>query len=269
MKENLNFTLLDNLIDNIYVFLPKLIFGILFIIVCWIVLKLILFIVKKTLKFSKIDALAQKLNEVPFMDSGIKIKPDKIILIFLKWFLILIFIIIGSELLNLSLLSNEIGKLINYLPKFFSALVILIVGLYGAGYVKKTIRSLLKAIDVSGGKAISNIVFIVLFIMVSIMALDQAGVNTQIITNNLILILGAAMASVAISFGLGSRDVVFRLLLGFYSKRNFSIGQRIIIDEKEGVILAMDNISLLVKFENSKVVYPIKYIANNRIEIVD
>ncbi|HXK00199.1 MAG TPA: hypothetical protein VNJ50_15200, partial [Gelidibacter sp.] len=122
MKENLNFTLLDNLIDNIYVFLPKLIFGILFIIVCWIVLKLILFIVKKTLKFSKIDALAQKLNEVPFMDSGIKIKPDKIILIFLKWFLILIFIIIGSELLNLSLLSNEIGKLINYLPRFFSAL---------------------------------------------------------------------------------------------------------------------------------------------------
>ena len=71
MKENLNFTLLDNLIDNIYVFLPKLIFGILFIIVCWIVLKLVLFIVKKTLKFSKIDALTQKLNEAPFLDSEI------------------------------------------------------------------------------------------------------------------------------------------------------------------------------------------------------
>lgn len=269
MKENLNFTLLDELIDNTYAFLPKLIFGILFIIVCWIVLKLILFIVKKTLKFSKIDALTQKLNEVPFLDSGIKIKLDKIILIFLKWFLILIFIIIGSELLNLSLLSNEIGKLINYLPKFFSGLVILIVGLYGVGYVKKSIHTLLKAIDVSGGKAISNIVFILLFIMVCIMALDQAGINTDIITNNLILILGAVMASIAISFGLGSRDVVFRLLLGFYSKRNFSIGQRIVIDEKEGVILAIDNISLMVKFEDSKVVYPIKYIANSKIEIVD
>lgn len=269
MKENLNFTLLDELIDNIYAFLPKLIFGILFIIVCWIVLKSILFLVKRILRFSKIDAITQKLNEVPFLDSEIKIRPDKIILIFLKWFLILIFIIIGSELLNLSLLSNEIGKLINYLPKFFSALVILIVGLYGAGYIKKSIRTLLKAIDVSGGKAISNIVFILVFIMVSIMALDQAGINTDIITNNLILILGAVMISVAISFGLGSRDVVFRLLLGFYSKRNFNIGQRIIIDDKEGVILAIDNISLLVKFEESKVVYPIKYIANNRIEIVD
>ena len=41
------------------------------------------------------------------------------------------------------------------------------------------------------------------------------------------------------------------------------------IDEKEGVILAIDNISLLVKFEDTKVVYPIKYIANSRIEIVD
>lgn len=105
--------------------------------------------------------------------------------------------------------------------------------------------------------------------MVSIMSLDQAGINTDIITNNLILILGAVMVSLAISFGLGSRDVVFRLLLGFYSKRNFKIGQRIKIDEKEGVILAIDNISLLVKFEDTKVVYPIKYIANSRIEIVD
>lgn len=269
MKKNLNFTLLDNLIDNVYSFLPKVIFGILFIIVCWVVLKLILFVVKKTLKFSKIDAITQKINEIPLLDSSINIKPDKIILIFLKWFLILIFIIIGSELLNLSLLSNEIGKLINYLPRFFSALVILIFGLYGASYLKKSIHTLLKAIDVSGSKAISNIVFILLFIIISIMSLDQAGVNTDIITSNLILILGAVMASLAISFGLGARDIVFRLLLGFYTKRNFKVGQKIVIDHKEGIIRAMDNISILVKFEDCSVMYPIKYMANNKVEIVD
>src|SRR5690606_13130995 len=219
-------------------FLPKFIFGILFIIVCWIILKLVLFVVKKTLKFSKIDALTKKLNEFPLLNSNIDIKPDKIILIFLKWFLILIFIVIGAELLNLSLLSNEIGKLINYLPRFFSALIILIFGLYGASYLKKSIRNLLKVVGVSGSKAISNIVFILLFIMICIMAMDQAGINTDIITNNINLILGAVMASFAISFGLGARDVVFRLLLGFYTKRNYNIGQKIIIDEKVGVILA-------------------------------
>lgn len=269
MENNLNFTLLDKLIQNIYAFLPKVIFGILFIIVCWIILRIVLFIAKKALKFSKIDALTQKLNEVPLLNSGVNIKPDKIILVFLKWFLILIFIIIGSELLNLSLLSNEIGKLINYLPRFFSALIILIFGLYGASYLKKSIRTLFKAIGISGSKAISNILFILLFIIISIMALDQAGINTDIITNNLNLILGAVMASFAISFGLGARDVVFRLLLGFYTKRNYNIGQKIIIDYKEGVILAIDNISVLVKFEDSKIMYPIKYMVNNRIELID
>lgn len=269
MKENLNFTLLDNLIDNLNVFLPKAIFGVLFIIGCWIILKLVLFVVKKTLKFSRIDTLTKKLNEIPFLDSGIQIKPDKIILVFLKWFLILIFVIIGAELLNLSLLSNEIGKLINYLPRFFSALLILIFGVYGASYLKKSIRTLLKAVDISGSKVISNIVFIVLFVIIAIMALDQAGINTEVITNNLILILGAVLASLALSFGLGARDIIFRLLLGFYTKRNLSIGQKIIIDEKVGVIVAIDNIGLLVKFEDNKVMYPIKYIANNKIELLD
>lgn len=269
MKNDLNFNLLDELLQNIYDFLPRIVFGILFIIAAWLLLKLIMFIIKKSLKLTKISYLKDKLNNVPFVNSDFKIDPEKIILVFVKWFFILIFIIIGAEILNFDLISNEVGKLIHYLPQFFSALLIFVFGIYGANYLKKTLRTLLKAVDISGSKAISNILFIILVVMVSIMSLNQAGFNTDIITNNLFLILGAVLASFTIAFGFGSRDIVYRLLLGFYSKRNFTVGQRIVIDEKEGVIDAIDNISMVVVFNGNKVVYPIKYIANRKIEIKD
>lgn len=265
----MNLNLLDKLIEHVYGFLPKLIFAILFIFICWILLKLILFVVKKSLKFTKIDYLTKKLNDIPLFDSSINIEPVKIILIFVKWFLILMFIIIGSELLNLDLISNEIGKLISYLPKFFSAIIILIFGLYGANYVKKSVRGLLKAMDINGSKLISNIIFVLLSVIVCILVLNQAGFNTDIITNNLFLILGAFLASFALAFGLGSRDIILRLLLGFYSRKHFYVGQRIIIEEKEGVIIAISDISLVVAFEDKKIVYPVKYIANNKIEIIE
>lgn len=267
MKNDLNFNLLDELMENIYDFLPKIFFGLLFIVAAWLLLKLIMFVIKKSLKLTKIDYLAEKLNDMPFLNGDFKIDPEKIILVFAKWFFILIFVIIGAEILNFSLISNEVGKLIRYLPQFFSALLIFILGIYGANYLKKTLRTLLKAIDINGSKAISNILFIILVVMVSIMALNQAGFNTDIITNNLFLILGAILASFTIAFGFGSRDIVYRLLLGFYSKRNFSVGQRIVIDDKEGVIDAIDNISMVVIFNDTKVVYPIKYVSNKKIEI--
>ena len=269
MKTDLNFNLLDELLRNTYEFLPKIIFGVLFVVLAWLLLKLILFIVKKSLKFTRISFLTEKLNSISFLNADFKIDPEKIILVFVKWFLILIFIIVGAEILNFNLISNEVGKLIHYLPKFFSALLIFVLGIYGANYLKKTLRTLLKAIDINGSKVISNILFLILVVMVSIMALNQAGFNTDIITNNLFLILGAILASFTIAFGFGSRDIVYRLLLGFYSKRNFSVGQKIVLDDKEGVIDAIDNISMVVVFNDAKVVYPIKYISNKKIEIID
>ncbi len=268
MKKKLNFDVLDGLLNSIINFLPKLFFGFLFILFAWLLLKLLLFIVKKSLKFAKIDVLTKKLNDVSFLNSDFKIMPEKIILVFVKWFFILVFIIVGAELLELDLISNEVGKLLGYLPRFFSALALFVFGLYGASFLKNSLKTLLKAIDVNGSKIISNITFIILSIFVSIISLNQAGVNTDIITSNLLLILGSFLAALTLAFGLGSRDVIFRLLLGFYAKKTFQVGQRIVIDEKQGVISAMDNITMVVTFTDSKVVYPIKYVTNSRVEII-
>ncbi|MGY0392285.1 mechanosensitive ion channel family protein [Bizionia sp. KMM 8389] len=268
MNTKLNFDVLDDLLADIYGFLPKLFFGILFIFFSWLLLKLLLFLIKKSLKFAKIDALTKKLNDISFLSPNFKFKPEKIILIFVKWFFILVFIIIGAELLDLELISNQVGKLLGYLPKFFSALTIFIFGLYGATYLKKSLQSLLRAIDVGGSKIVSNILFIVLAVFISIISLNQAGINTDIITSNLLLIIGAVLAAFTIAFGLGSRDLIFRLLLGFYAKKTFQVGQCIKIDNKEGVISAIDNITMIVVFADNKVVYPIKHVTNSKVEII-
>jgi hypothetical protein len=139
----------------------------------------------------------------------------------------------------------------------------------GAAYLKNGLRSILKAMDVNGSKLMSQLLFVMLAIMVSIITLNHIGLETDIITNNLFLIIGTILASFTIAFGLGSRDIIFRLLLGYYSKRNFRIGQNILIDGNKGIIESIDNITFVVIFEDKKVVYPIKYISNRSIEILN
>lgn len=271
IQANLNFEILNNLYSDFVDVLPIILGTIFYIVISWLLLKFILFIVKKSLKFTKIDSLFENANDKnPLFGSSIKIKPTKIILTFIKWFLILILIIVGSDILGLTIVSNEVGKLVEYLPKIFSAVLIFFVGIYGAILLRKTIQSGLKAFDMNGSKAISMIVFYLVFVVVSVMALNQAGVDTEIITKNFFLIIGAFLAAFAIAFGLGSREVIFRLLLGFYSRKNFAIGKRIRFDDVEGVVLSINNISMIIKSDdNKKIVVPIKLIVNKKIEILD
>lgn len=270
LKLNYDFTFLQNLWSNFLDFLPQLLKGIAFLIIGWLLIKLILFIIKKALGFTKIDSLPEKLKvDEIFGNSSIKIQPTKIIVTTIKWILILIFIIIGSELLGLKMVSEQLSSLIAYLPKLISALIIFAVGIYIANLVKKTLISMFKSLELTGGNLIGNIAFYIIAIVVSVTALNQAGINTDLITNNLSIILGAILASFTIAFGLGSGDVIKRLLFGYYSRKNLQIGQTIKVEGIEGVIENIDNICLILMTKNGKLVFPIKDIVDTKIEVLN
>nr|WP_314544013.1 small-conductance mechanosensitive channel [uncultured Empedobacter sp.] len=271
MNIGLNFSLLESLYQELVLIFPKIVGGIVFIILSYILLKLILILTKYILKLSKIDKLKNALNNSEALkNSSIEIDPSKIILQFVRLFIILLIIIIGSDIFGLTVVSNQIGRIVDYLPQFFSAVLIFAGGFYLANYIKTFLKSLIKSIDLNGANIISNIIFYIILIFTIITSLNQAGVNTELITNNLSLILGSIFLTLAIAFGLGSKDIIYRLLLSFYTNRNFEIGQKVIIeDETKGVIIAINNICMTIQTENEKIVYPIKVITNKKIRIIE
>src|SRR5690606_6543760 len=180
-----NANTLDSFYQDFLDFLPQFLKGIGFIILAFLIYKILLFITNKLLKVIKVEQLSGKLNSMEILSSNaIEINLNKVIIGIVKFLLILIFIIAGADLLNLPMVSELVGKLIAYLPKLFTAIIIFIVSVYLASQLKTLIQNLLKSFDSSGSKAIGLIVFYVIFIFVSITALNQAGINTEIISNN-------------------------------------------------------------------------------------
>ena len=269
LQSDLDFSFLQNLWTDFVEFLPQLLKGIAFLIIGWLLIKFILFLIKKALGFTNIDSLPEKLNvDEIFGESSIKFQPTKIIVTTLKWILILIFIIVGAELLGLRMVSEQLSNLIAYLPKLISALIIFAVGIYVANMVKKALSSMFKSLELTGGNLVGNIAFYIIAIIVTVTALNQAGVNTDLITNNLSIILGAILASFTIAFGLGSRDVIQRLLFGYYTRKNLQQGDKVIINGIEGVVDRVDNICAVLTTKKGKLVLPIKEIVDNKIEII-
>lgn len=269
MKQEFDFSFLQNLWYDFVGFLPQLLKGLAFLIIGWLFIKFVLYIIKKALGLTNIDTLPEKLNvDEIFGNSSLKIQPTKIIITSIKWILIFIFIIVASELLGLKMVSEQLGNLIAYLPKLISALLIFAVGIYIANMIKKTISGMFSSLELSGGNLVGNIIFYIIAVIVSVTALNQAGINTDLITNNLSIIFASILAAFTLSFGLGSRDIIKRLLFGYYTRKNLQVGDKIKTEKFEGIIESIDNISVILRTKEKTTIIPIQEIVDNNIEVL-
>ncbi len=266
--EQVDLSLFKELWQSFVAYLPKLTVALLVLILGWLFIKLITYFILRALKLAKVDDLAEKLNEIELFRK-IKFKPSKLISTTAKWILTLILLIVIADILKMEMLKEAIVGLIAYLPQLFSALAIFFVGIVIANMVKNAVSSILKSLNLGGSKAIGNILFMVITLIVSITALNQAGINTDIITNNLTIIFGALLLAFTIAFGLGSKDLIERLLFGFYSRKNLAVGQKIKVSGITGVIESLDNITVVLNTKEGKIMLPIKEVNDTIVEIIE
>ncbi|WP_418262105.1 mechanosensitive ion channel family protein [Flavobacterium faecale] len=262
------FVTLNSLFDRMGEGLMNFLFALLVLLIGWVIATVVHYLLEKALKIANIDKLTAKLTSLElFGKSNIKFSVSNIILGFVRWILMLIFLIIAADVMKWNVISIEISNLLRYLPKLFSALVLLMIGLYIANFVRKAIYALFNSLDFSGAKIISSLVFYGIVALVAITALNQAGVDTGLITSNITLIFGAFLLTFALAFGLGSKEVIQGLLLTFYARKNYTVGDVIKLKTMEGQIVAIDNVSMTLKTETGKFIIPIKEVVENIVEV--
>lgn len=251
---------------NVKEALPTVLGFIGFIIITWVIIKVFLYVIKKALSKTKIDEWSKKLSKTEiFGNSTINIVLTNVILAVLKWFLIFVFVMVGAEIFGIKVVSEGVKSFFAYLPRLLTAIGIFVVGAYLGTVVKKAVQTMFKSFEISGGNLVGNIAFYLIVVFLSITALDQAGVDTSVIKSNLTLLIGSVLLAFTLAFGLGAKDVVAKLLYGYYSRKNIGIGEKVVIGDVEGVITAIDNICLTVTTANEKVVFPIKDVVDSKI----
>ncbi|MEL6191392.1 MAG: hypothetical protein AAFR66_05050 [Bacteroidota bacterium] len=258
----------SNVIGELMAVLPDLIGAILILLIGWILSKVVSSIIAKVLTKIGLDKLADKLNETEtFTENHISVKPVGIIKNFIYWVLMLIFILSAAETIGLNIVTEQVGALIAYLPKLFTAFIILAIGFYIADAIKGMIARSAKTFGISAWRAMSNGVFYILLIAIIITSLNQAGINTDIITSNIYIILGGVFLAFAIAYGFAARNVLSSILTSFYTRGNFEVGQVISIDGFKGQIVKMTNVSLTLFTGKEYVVFPLSRLINDKVII--
>lgn len=250
--------------------LPNLIGALFLIIIGWVLAKILSFAVRKALRLVGFDKFSAKIKMDDVLErANVTITASQLVGKFVYWIIILLFFVTASDTLGWTVVSQSISDLIAYIPKLFSGIIIFIIGLYIADFIKKGLIGIFDSLGISSGKLVSDVAFYIILVLITMTALSQAGVDTTIITSNITVILGGIILAFAVSFGLGSRDVLTNILSSFYSRNNFKTGQKIEMQDVSGTIVKIDSTSCTIKTKDGKIIIPVSKLLSENVKVFE
>lgn len=251
--------------------LPRILGAIVILLIGWLLSRLASRVVSRLLTAARFNKLADRIKATEMLQrANIQKTASELIGRFVYWLLLLVVIITTADTLGWSAVSREISKLLAYLPQLLSAIVFFIVGIYIATFVRDIVSGATRTLGISAGRIVSTIVYVLLFLLVLLTTLEQAGLDTSILTSNLILIVGSVMAAAAISYGFASRTLLSNILASFFSRKNVRIGQTIEIDGLRGEITEINNIAIVLRTAaKEKHIIPAQDLISKTIKIIE
>lgn len=260
--------LLEPLINQVLISIPNIVGALFVFIIGYFIAKLVAKMVKKLLVKLNVDILGDKLNDVDLLKkSNFNIEISSTLSKIFYYVMMLFFLVASVDILGMDSLSNLVRDLINYIPQFLTALVLLAVGLLIADTLSGIIKSTCASLGIPSAGIIGSMAFWIIFLTIGVSALSQAGIDTDFIRANISILLAGVIFAFAIGYGLASKNTVENFLSSFYSKSKFNLGDTIEIDGVKGEVVGMDNTSLTLTSENTKVIFPLSTLSKEKVKI--
>jgi hypothetical protein len=261
--------LLEELLKSFLAVIPNLLGALAILIIGLIVARIIAKVLRRFLKTIGVDRLAERLNEIEIVyKSNIKVVPSVLLSKVLYYFLLFVFVIAATDVLNMPIISSLMGDILNYIPVLISALFVFVIGLVASDMLKNIVKTACVSLAIPSAGIIANVVFYFVFINIVMIALSQAKIDTDFIQDNLSIILAGVVLAFSIGYGFASRNIVANFLASFYNKGKVQVGDIIEIENIEGEIIGMDGGTMTMLVDGNEVLLPLSKLATEKIVLL-
>jgi len=241
---------------EIALFAPNLVGALIILLLGYILSKLLKVIVTTFLKKIRIDVASEKVGiKDTLSKTGITITPSEIVGKIVFWIFMLTFVISAAETLGLQQVSQTIDSFVLYLPKVIGASLIAVIGLVLAHFVRDLVRSGVEGFGVEYGKPLANFAFGVMVVVIGVLVLEQLEIETALLNSVVEIILIASGLALALSLGLGTKEVSKNIISGVYARDTFKSGLPIKFEEDNGVIEEIGTVTSRVRMKNGELVF--------------
>ena len=228
-------------LGRVVAFLPALLGAILILLIGWGIGKMIQWLITRALCAVHFNDLTERagINDA-LRQAEIKSSPAGILGIVAYWFVFLIAIFSAINALGITTLTTLMASVVLYLPRIFGALLVVVVGAWGASLLGRLTRASAAAADVPYAGVLGSVVTGATLFFTFAVALDVLGLSFPFLTTAFAILLGGAVLTAVLAFGLGGRQYAADMLAGRELLMVFQPGDRIRAENLDGTVQAIN-----------------------------
>ena len=198
-------------------FIPALLGAVIILLAGYLLAKVIEKLVFRGLRRIKLNQMLERGGVMEAVErSGSHLDPTRVVSALVFWFIMFAVILLAGNALGLESLANVFTELVSYIPSVIAAIVIMIVGIVLGGFVGGLIMA--SAGGLHGGPALARIGRIGVIVLAIFMALQELGIASDIVTTAFAILFGAVALALALSFGLGNRELAGEITRQWYDR---------------------------------------------------
>lgn len=257
MKEELNIwsemfiTVMTTLWSKVAGFMPNLVAAIVILVIGYFIAKFIGFVLARLLKKVGLDKLSKSVGVIKTLErAAIKLSPSEIVGAIGFWIIMLTFLVTATESLGLPRVSSTIDDVVLYLPRVIAAAVIFIIGLFLANFLGDIVRGSAEGLGVTYARPLGNAAYGVLFVVIISLSINQLEIETELLNSVISILIAAFGVAIALSLGLGTRDLSSNIIAGYYARDLFASGSRISMLNCDGEVVNVGTMKATIKCED-------------------
>jgi uncharacterized oligopeptide transporter (OPT) family protein len=197
--------------------LPALIGALVILFAGYLLAKVLERLVERALRRIRLNAMLERGGVIQAVErSGTHLNPTRVLANLIFWLVMFAVILLAANALGLDSLANVVSTLVSYIPSVIAAIVIILLGIVLGGFVGGLIGA--SAGAVHGGRVLARIGRGGVILLAIFMALQELGIATDIVTTAFAILFGAIALALALSFGLGNRELAAEITREWYDR---------------------------------------------------
>jgi small-conductance mechanosensitive channel len=249
--------------------LPAVLGAILLLVVGWVVARLSQAIVVRLLRRIGFDRLAERTGISRGLTSlGAHNTLSYLLARLTYWLILIFFVLLALGALGLTdVVVSTLNSFFAFLPRLVAATAIFLIGAFLARIAGDAAAAVAAQSNVQSGRILGQAIRYSLLLVTLILALNELGVETTILTTIIIVSVAAIGLGLALAFGLGNRDLAHSIMAGFHAREEFSPGQTVSVNKYEGSLVRIGVTKTLLETEEGFVSLPNIVLLNEIVQL--
>jgi hypothetical protein len=210
---------IKEMLTTIAGFIPTFLGALAILFVGWIIAKVISKLVLRLLNVVRFNTIAEKagINEV-LAKGGLRISTSEMISRLIYWLVMVVVLVMTVNAIGLTVASQLLERLTVYIPRVIAAIFVLVIGMFLANVISGVVGTTATNAKIPKPELLGSITRWAILVFSFIIALGELGIATLLVSTTFNIFFGALCLALALSFGLGGRDIAAKILQDFYNR---------------------------------------------------